>query len=422
MSTKLIELTELYDFSAEDIKSLLINKKIKECIKSKRASKTEIIECIKGLVLKNGSRLEIPQACKCFYKKYKDFKNLYIISDTIRDFDDKDGDNDDGSAASSSIKTNVTTLTFDECLKGSQGICYYLLTPPKNSEKLIQQYGNFALLIKSLINNVDFILSQFEDEIESSWKLKGFTIGKTNTQGYKSRHFSVFNINTWRKRGIKNRWDRPPYNGGKDEFKVMVVLAGFTLHWLRICKYIENGKAGDQHNFALAVEQALTTYYLYQRKDRRVTNFTSESGQGMAKGICGLVYVALKLEKQELNMSSKTQSHNKRSFSKDCISDDITTICQTHDVSDIGEIPLDESYSDSEDNAFEQDLYSIDREEKNSKLERSDINKLKHNKQSKDDRKHIKIVNNNKIAENRRLLYENNLNDTEEDESQCLLL
>lgn len=118
---------------------------------------------------------------------------------------------------------------------------------------------------------------------QSHWKFLGFTIGKTNTQGWKKRHFSCYNQNTWSKQGIRDRWSKDPYNGGKDEnsFKVMVVLAGYTLNWMKTAKYIEGeGKMGEQHDFALDVERALTTYYSRIRKDKRLSNLSSESGQG----------------------------------------------------------------------------------------------------------------------------------------------
>ena len=62
----------------------------------------------------------------------------------------------------------------------------------------------------------------------------------------------------------------------------MVVLRGYTLQWMKSCKYVEENvaKAGDQHNMALDVEQALTIHFRRIRKDKRLTNFTSESGQG----------------------------------------------------------------------------------------------------------------------------------------------
>lgn len=131
----------------------------------------------------------------------------------------------------------------------------------------------------------------------------------------------------------------------------MVVICAFTQVFLKIAGYSndEKVKLGDQHDFALEVEQSLTTQFRRQRKDKRLTNVTSETGQGMAKGIGGIVYICLKLKSRDIDIKNdkiNTKSENNNDDEDDENKEDSEK--KENNVVDIGDSD-DDSSSDCSD-------------------------------------------------------------------------
>ena len=85
---------------------------------------------------------------------------------------------DIGTASVSSSRTKASVLTLDDCIGGESGICFLLEKKPKDTKELLETSEKFQKHIETIVQDIEYVLSRFEDEPETAWKLLGFTIGK----------------------------------------------------------------------------------------------------------------------------------------------------------------------------------------------------------------------------------------------------
>lgn len=181
-------------------------------------------------------------------------------------------------------------ITYEQFLKEQrEGYC----------DKLCDLKGlNVKDSRERLIQHVEAVL----DEINKTrGPVENFTIGKTHAGRKSGKAFDYQTFLSWKKKGgIAGRWE----DYKKEGYDCLIVLYGFTTDSVpetgRKCSWL------DQHVWALAYEQHLIQYFLLEKEDSRLGNKSLESGgRPDRRARCGVVYVAIKLDKRTYNMSEQ---------------------------------------------------------------------------------------------------------------------
>lgn len=122
------------------------NEKVRNSLPKSTRSKAGIVSHIESLLEKNIIVI-VPPQCTSIYSDFPNAKSIQVIKNVIYDYDDPHGDNDDGSAAASSIQTSTIDLQLEDCVRGKQGICYFIDNAPDDAKKLQIKYGQSILFV-----------------------------------------------------------------------------------------------------------------------------------------------------------------------------------------------------------------------------------------------------------------------------------
>ena len=150
---------------------------------------------------------------------------------------------------------------------------------------LVELKKNESVNIKvdKLRNKVQEI---FDEIVKKGKEVEEFYIGKTYVPQVRDMGFVTTNPSTWRKKGIKSRWDhynRMGYNG-------LIVLTVVTREVLPHAD-------AHQEDYALMLEQRLLHYYKFEKYDERLENETFGEGKTTNTTYRGYaVYIAVKFE------------------------------------------------------------------------------------------------------------------------------
>lgn len=154
-------------------------------------------------------------------------------------------------------------------------------------------------LVQGPVNNqVDWLKDRvafiFRSIRERGKQVEEFYIGKTYAP--KNENFDPTDPDTWKKKGIQDRWryyrERKHYNG-------LIVLTLVTEDMLPPNPENENGDENRSHtnqqDYAIMLEQRLLHNYKIEEYDRRIKNPTFAEGNRGDDEHPGVVYVAVKL-------------------------------------------------------------------------------------------------------------------------------
>ena len=140
-------------------------------------------------------------------------------------------------------------------------------------------------------NLTDKVKKIFDDIKKEGKEVEEFYIGKTYVPKKRNVVFNRTEPGTWRKKGIKSRWDY--YNSmGYDGLIVLTVVT----------KEVLPHDDAHQEDYALMLEQRLLHYYKFENYDDRIENETFGEGKTTNTTYKGYaVYIAVKLKEFELS-------------------------------------------------------------------------------------------------------------------------
>ena len=150
----------------------------------------------------------------------------------------------------------------------------------------------FHEAVARLRRNAEYLIQEIEEKAKTP--LSRFTLGKSYARKRKNRTFNPNNFDTWIKEGIRSRWtttyQKEGYNG-------LVVLCGITRELLPLApnKRSKRHPLQDQQQYALALEQQLIHYFLFEAQDSRLGNDSLDKGALAKNPYAGVVYLAFKL-------------------------------------------------------------------------------------------------------------------------------
>ena len=172
-------------------------------------------------------------------------------------------------AFSTSTESSYGGCTFEELCNGSKK--YYACDNTAditNTTKIDQARDRIAAHIDRCITAI---------EIGREKKISKFYIGKTyihRTKRSRGGHNDIDpkNPNTWKKKGIKDRWDAHSQNDyGRDGLVVVAVVTRSELPPTTVPRM-------RQQDYTIALEQQLLHEYLFMENERRLVNETFAPG------------------------------------------------------------------------------------------------------------------------------------------------
>ena len=169
------------------------------------------------------------------------------------------------------------------------------------SFRLIDLPNNYNQSIPVLAEHIKSIMAA--NEKHHSRKVEKFYIGKSYVHQWTGRKFDHHNPrNTWVKKGIINRWSSHSEKG----FNAMAVLTTIRKESLSHLECHANAEWKQQ--YALSLEQALISHFMFVEDDPRLENKTTEPGNLEKHGaIAYVLYLALKFHDAiDLSLSSET--------------------------------------------------------------------------------------------------------------------
>jgi hypothetical protein len=142
-----IEIYRLSNYRSDVLTTFIKhNEKVRNSLPKSTRSKVGIVSHIESLLEKN-ILVIVPPQCTSIYSDFPNATSIQVIKNVIYDYDDPHGDNDDGSAAASSIQTSTVDLLLEDCVRGKQGICYLVDNAPDDAKKLQKKYGRSILFV-----------------------------------------------------------------------------------------------------------------------------------------------------------------------------------------------------------------------------------------------------------------------------------
>lgn len=154
-----------------------------------------------------------------------------------------------------------------------------------------------SLLIAKVNETIDSL------EIESEKTVEHFCIGKTYVEAKAGKTFNRNDVNTWRLRGISQRWHGKYKKEGYDGLVVLCVVSHAVL------KEGSNNDVWNQQTYVLGLESALINHFAHQICDQRLANQSLAPGKIQKNLAAGyVIYIAFKYENEESETEeSKTE-------------------------------------------------------------------------------------------------------------------
>ena len=106
-------------------------------------------------------------------------------------------------------------------------------------------------------------------ELQSDKKVRHFCIGKTYAEAKSNKTFNLNDVDTWKVRGISDRWNKTSEAYKNRGYDGLVVLGAVSRGMLqKKC----NEEVWNQQLYIVALEKALITHFAYEECDRRLAN------------------------------------------------------------------------------------------------------------------------------------------------------
>lgn len=192
-----------------------------------------------------------------------------------------------GSTASSesgSTASSTGGISFEELSRGLEtNYAFNLVDLGKNSS----QYERVSLLIDKVNETIDSF------EIESEKTVEHFCIGKTYVEAKAGKTFNPNDVNTWRLRGISQRWHGKYKKEGYDGLVVLCVVSRAMLKE-------GSNDVWNQQTCVLGLESALIYHFAHEICDQRLANQSLAPGKIQKNLAAGyVIYIAFKYENEE---------------------------------------------------------------------------------------------------------------------------
>lgn len=188
------------------------------------------------------------------------------------------------SSESGATASSTGGTTFEQLCRGEeQSYAFNLVDFDRNSS----QRARIDLLIYKVHETIRCL------ELESGKNVEQFCIGKTYAEAKAGKTFKRNDKNTWRLKGISNRWlgkyEKEGYDG-------LVVLGAVSRAMLKK----ERKDIWNQQLYVLGLESALITHFAYEECDQRLANDSLDPGKLQGSLAAGyVIYIAFKYEDEE---------------------------------------------------------------------------------------------------------------------------
>ena len=189
-------------------------------------------------------------------------------------------------ASASTASTHGFTL-FDELCRGVvKNYSYNLVDLRKKSTRE---------RIDALIKNIHKTITDLE--CHSDKKIELFCIGKTYAEAKADTKFNPNNVNSWKVKGVSERWNNKNEGYKVQGYDGLVVLGAVSRGML---KKKADKKVWNQQLYVLGLENALITHFAYEECDVRLANESLQPGQLQKSLSAGyVVYMAFKYEEPD---------------------------------------------------------------------------------------------------------------------------
>ena len=162
-------------------------------------------------------------------------------------------------------------MSFEQLCRG--GLAPYYVCDKECLVHDITDEDTLETAEKKLVEKIEKLF--LEIQIQKDVRINKFYIGKTYIRKTENaKKLDKLNPNTWKKKGIRDRWDDHKANDyGKDGMIVIAVITRLQV------PQIEGGKTVvHQELYTLALEQRLLHHYKITKPDARLENKTFTSG------------------------------------------------------------------------------------------------------------------------------------------------